>query len=77
MVLNLIHRFIDTLLRIDRGRVLNDEFGAETSRAEIDTEMTTIVDKLKMEAFDANNGLVNYQGLNNSPTYNHYMTRSS
>ncbi len=72
MVLNLIHRFIDTLLRVDRGRVLNDEFDTKSSQAEITTELTTIVDQLKMEAFDTENGLVNYQGLNNSPTYNHY-----
>jgi len=72
MVLNLLHRLIDALLRVDKGCVLNDKFDAEASHAEVAAELRTIVDQLKMEAFDTENGLVNYRGLKNSPTYSRY-----
>ncbi len=72
MVLNLLHRFIDILLRVDRGRVLNSEFGAEAPHAEIAADLRTIVDQLKVEAFDTEKGLVNYTGLKSSATYKRY-----
>ncbi len=72
MVLNLLHRLIDTLLRVDKGRILNDKFDAEASHAEVAAELGTIADQLKVEAFDTGNGLVNYRGLKNSPTYSRY-----
>ncbi len=71
-MLNLLQKIIDTLLRVDRGHVLNDEFGAGAPYAEIAAELRAIVDRLKSEAFDTENGLINYQCLNNSPTYSHY-----
>ncbi len=72
MVLDFFHRLIDALLRVDRGRVLNDESDAEVSQADIAAELRTIIDQLKMEAFDTEKGLVNYRGLKNSPTYYRY-----
>ena len=70
--LGLFHWFIDVLLRVDRGCVLNDEFDTEVSQADIASELRAIVDQLKMEAFDTEKGLVNYRDLKNSPTYGHY-----
>ncbi len=58
MVLNLFHWLIDSLLRVDRGHVLNNEFNITGSHAEIATELRTIVDEIKLEAFDTENGLV-------------------
>ncbi len=72
IMLNLLHRLIDAILRVDRGRVLNDEFGGETTEAGIAAELRTIADQLKMEAFDTEKGLINYRDLKNSPTYRHY-----
>lgn len=72
MVLNLFHWLIDSLLRVDRGHVLNNEFDVTGSHAEIATELRTIVDEIKLEAFDTENGLVNYRALRNSPTYTRY-----
>jgi hypothetical protein len=72
MVLNLLQRLIDALLRVDRGHVLNGEFDTEASQTEIATELRTTIDQLKMGAFDTENGLVNYQGLKNSLIYSRY-----
>ncbi|MFB0557075.1 MAG: DUF547 domain-containing protein [Dehalococcoidia bacterium] len=72
MVLDLLHWLVDSLLRVDRGHFLNNEFDVKGSHAEIATELRTIVDQLKLEAFDTENGLVNYRALRNSPTYTRY-----
>ena len=47
MIVNLIHRIINTLLRVNSGQILNSEFGAEAPQADIATELRTIVDELK------------------------------
>jgi hypothetical protein len=60
------------MLRVDRQHVLNNEFDVKAPHAEIATELRTAVDQLKLEAFDSENGLVNYQALRNSSTYTRY-----
>ncbi len=72
LVLNLLQKIIDTLLRVDGRRVLNSEFGTKASPAEIAADLRAIVEQLKTEAFDTEKGLVNYRGLKNSPTYSLY-----
>lgn len=77
MVLNLLHWLIDFLLRVDRGRILNNEFDVKASHGEIASELRTIVDQLELEAFDTENGLVNYRGLKNSLTYTRYKSAAA
>jgi len=76
-MLNLLQWKIDFLLRVDRKRVLNVELGAQTSETDIASEMRTIVDQLKIEAFDTEKGLVNYRGLKGSTTYKHFKKVAS
>ena len=72
IVLNLLHWLIDFLLRVDRGRILNNEFDVKASHSEIASALRAIVDQLKLETFDTENGLVNYRWLKNSLTYTRY-----
>lgn len=72
MVIDLLHRLVDALLRVDRGHVLNREFDGEAVQVEVAAELRTIGDQLKMEAFDMERGLVDYRGLKDSPTYSGY-----
>lgn len=76
-MLNLLQWKINFLLRVDRKRVLNVELGAQTSETDIASEMRTVVDQLKMEAFDTEKGLVNYRGLKGSTIYKHFKKVAS
>ena len=46
MVLNLLHWLIDFLLRVGRGRILNNGFDVKASHSEIASELRAIVDQL-------------------------------
>ena len=72
MMINSLRWAIDVVLRVDRSRVLNWEAGVESAQTGIGVELRTIVDQLNMEAFGMGNGLVDYQGLRDSPTYSRY-----
>jgi hypothetical protein len=76
-MLKLLQLTIDFLLRVDRKRVLNAELDAQTSETDIASEMKTIVDQLKMEAFDTDKGLVNYRKIKGSTTYKHFKKVAS
>ena len=72
VVLKLLHRLIDAVLRVNRRDILNGEFNGEASQAEIAADLKEIIDLLKEKAFDTEKGLVNYRGLKDSPTYVRY-----
>ncbi len=62
MILKPLQWVIDLLLGVDRKRVLNADGGVGTSNAETATEIRTIIDELKVEAFDTEKGTVNTEG---------------
>jgi len=69
---NYLHHIIDFILGVDTRKVLNEELSLNVPLANIATEMRTIVDELKIEAFNNRDGLVDYAGLNSSPIYLRY-----
>lgn len=68
---------IDRLLGVDNRRVLNAEPGAEIATDDIATTMRTIIDQLKMEGFNDESGLVDYEKLQNSACYQQYRLVTS
>jgi len=67
-----IHYIIDFILGVDSKKVLNEELSLSVTIPNIVTEMRTIVDELKIAAFDNQDGIVDYSGLKNSPTFMRY-----
>ncbi len=77
LAIRFLQSAVDRLLGVDSQRVLNGKAGSKVVSDDIAAKMRTIVDQLKMEGFDTERGLVDYEKLENSGTYQKYKRVTS
>lgn len=68
----LLHATIDKLLGVNSQQILNVGIVPGSIDGDIAVSMRTIIDQLKMEGFDTEKGLVNYESLKGSANYKRY-----
>jgi len=71
-LLSFLNHSIDAVLGVNGHYILNDMAVDSPATETVAEEMRSIIDQLKIEAFDTEKGLVNYTSLRGSPTYKRY-----